>query len=421
MLTHLQRWRRRELALLLFPIAIGAVGFWVLTQLHVATASGRWWPAFVVAAAGLLANLILTRRAPDADQLLVPVALMLATIGLLEIERLASNFTVRQTAALVGSVALMLVLALWPGILRFLERVRYSLILPGIVLLLLTILVGLTPFGEGQQFLRIGRFSFQPSEPLKLLLVIFLAGYLDFHREKFKSVRLTRLWRDARWLWVYFPLLMMWGFAMLLLVWQRDLGAALLFFGTFLGITYLATQRLDYVLIGFGLFAAGAVAAIQTFSHVATRIAIWQNPWDTGTAGAYQVVQALFAVANGGLIGQGLGQGFPGFVPVVHSDFILVAVAEEFGLAGVLAFIALYLFLMERGFSIALHAPDGFRQLLAGGITLLLCMQALIIMAGTLKLIPLTGVTLPFVSYGGSSLLTSFAALGLLLRVSREM
>lgn len=413
--------RRREFVLLLFPSALSALGFWLLTQLSVQTASGRWWPAFVVAGAGLVVHVLFSLYAPDADEILLPLALTLTVLGLMEVERLASNFTVRQTLALGGGIATMTGFVLWRELPGLLQRARYSLLLPGIVLLLLTVLVGLTPFGDGQRlFLRIGRFSFQPSEPLKLLLVIFLAGYLDFHREKFRTIRLTRLWRDRRWLWVYFPLLMMWGFAMLLLVWQRDLGAALLFFGIFLTITYLATQRVAYVLIGAVLFIAGATGATQLFGHVAERLAIWQNPWASASTSAYQVVQALLAVAGGGLLGQGLGQGFPGFVPVVHSDFILVAIAEEFGLAGVLALIALYLLFVQRGFTIALRAPDAFRQVLAGGITVLICLQALIIMAGNLKLIPLTGVTLPFVSYGGSSLLTSYAALGVLIRLSRD-
>lgn len=416
------RLRGRELVLSIFPLALTALGFAVLqlVQDNPVTA-GRLWPALVLIATALVAHLLLSFFAPDADQTLLPLALMLNGMGLVMIERLAANFTARQTAAMVIGLAAALALALWSDTLRLLERARYSLLVPGILLLLLALLVSLTPFGSGQAlFLTVGRFGFQPSELLKLLLVIFLAGYLDFHREKFVTFRLSRPFRDVRWLWVYFPMLGMWGLSMLLLVWQRDLGAALLFFGTFLALAYLATQRGDYVVLGVVLFAAGALGAYSLFDHVRERVAIWLDPWDATIGDPYQVIQGLLAIANGGILGQGLGQGFPDFVPVVHSDFILAAIAEEWGLAGVLAVIAIFLLLLLRGFDVALREPDGYRQLLASGLTTLLALQALIIMAGSLKLIPLTGITIPFLSYGGSSLVTMWALLGLLLRLSRD-
>ncbi len=419
--ASLRQWPWWELALLSFPSAFMLVGFWLLQRLDVPTAGDRLWPAVVAALLALGAHVLLGRLCPNHDPVLLPLALMLNAVGLVMIERLASNFTLRQVLAMLVGLSMAVALATWPHALYTLKRVRYTLILPGLLLLAITVVIGLSPLGSGPSLsLRIGPFGFQPSEPLKLLLIIFLASYLDLHHEKFRSVRLRRLWRERRWLWVYFPMLFTWGFAMLLLVLQRDLGAALLFFSLFLIMTYLATGRYDHVLIGLVLFAAGAFVTAQFFEHVQARIAIWRNPWPEAEGVAFQVVQALLAVAAGGVVGQGLGQGFPDFVPVVHSDFILVAVAEEFGLAGVLALVALYLLFMERGFRVALRARDGFAQLLAGGITTLICLQALIIMAGSLKLIPLTGITLPFVSYGGSSLMTSYAAVGLLLRISAE-
>ncbi|HYN88249.1 MAG TPA: FtsW/RodA/SpoVE family cell cycle protein, partial [Ardenticatenaceae bacterium] len=294
--------------LLLFPTALTVLGFSVLQMIENESVTAvRIWPAFVVVGAALVAHLLLTFLAPDADQMLLPLALVLNGMGLVMIERLASNFTVRQVAAMLIGLVVALGLAIWPNTLRMLERVRYSLIVPGILLLLLAV------FGAGL-FLRIGRFGIQPSEFLKLLLVIFLAGFLDFHREKFVFFRLSRPFADRRWLWVYFPMLGMWGLSMLLLVLQRDLGAALLFFGTVLALAYLATQRLDYVMLGLALFAAGATAAYSLFSHVQARVAIWRDPW-SGTDEAYQIVQALLAVGNGRVFGQGLGQGFPDFVP----------------------------------------------------------------------------------------------------------
>ncbi|MCZ7572347.1 MAG: FtsW/RodA/SpoVE family cell cycle protein [Ardenticatenaceae bacterium] len=416
------RLRGRELALLIFPLALTALGFIVLQLLHNhPVTAGPLWPALALIGAALVAHGLLSLFAPDADQTLLPLALTLNGLGLVMIERLASNFTARQTTAMLIGLAVALALAIWPDTLRLLERARYSLLVPGILLLLLAVLISLTPFGSSRAlFLTVGRFGFQPSELLKLLLVIFLAGYLDFHREKFVTFRLLRPFRDVRWLWVYFPMLGMWGFSMLLLVWQRDLGAALLFFGTFLALAYLATQRGDYAMLGVGLFAVGAAAAYTLFAHVRERVAIWLDPWGATIGDPYQIIQGLLAVANGGILGQGLGQGFPDFVPVVHSDFILAAVAEEWGLAGVLAVIGIFLLLLLRGFDISLREPDGYRQLLASGLTTLLALQALIIMAGSLRLIPLTGITIPFLSYGGSSLVTMYALLGVLLRLSRD-
>ncbi|MDQ7030797.1 MAG: FtsW/RodA/SpoVE family cell cycle protein, partial [Ardenticatenia bacterium] len=288
-----------------FPLAFLAVGFWLLRQLDVPTASGHWWPVVVVAAALMAAHVVLGARCPRRDPVLLPLVTMLNAVGLVMIERLASNFTARQVMAMVVGLGVAVGVATWPHALFTLRRVRYSLILPGILVLLITVLIGLSPLGGGQSmFLRIGPIGFQPSEPLKLLLIIFLASYLDQHHEKFRAIRLGRLWRERRWLWVYFPMLSMWGFAMVLLVLQRDLGAALLFFGIFLSMTYLATARRDYALIGLGLFALGASAAVQLFAHVRARLLIWRNPWPEADERAFQVVQALLAVAAGGVLGQ---------------------------------------------------------------------------------------------------------------------
>jgi cell division protein FtsW (lipid II flippase) len=345
-------------------------------------------------------------------------------MGLVMIERLASNFTVRQTTSMVIGMVVCTVIVLWNEGPRFAERYRYTLILPAILLLTLGVVVsfaGTDPTDPGRSVLNItDRFGIQPSEPLKLFLVLFLAGFLDFHREKFQTVRLRKPFQDRRWLWVFIPLLGMWGISMMLLVLQRDLGAALLFFAIFLVLAYLATQRLDYVILSLGFFALGTFAAYQLFSYVGVRFAVWLDPWSDPEGAGFQLIQALLAFGHGSIIGQGLGQGYPGFVPIVHSDFIVAAIGEEWGLAGVIGVIGLYLYIMWRGFQIALRAPDSFEQLVAGGLTALLIVQTLIIMAGSLKLLPLTGITLPFISYGGTSLMTSYALLGIVLRISRE-
>ncbi|MDQ4075598.1 MAG: FtsW/RodA/SpoVE family cell cycle protein, partial [Chloroflexota bacterium] len=344
-------WRWREFLLLLLPLALTGVGFYVLQILQGQIATVRYWPAIVLAGGALLMHLIFSWLAPEADQTLLPVVTMMNGIGLVMIERLASNFTVRQTTSMVIGMILCTAIVLWNEGPRLAERYRYTLILPGILLLTIGVILSFAGEGPGRSVLNItDRFSIQPSEPLKLLLVIFLAGFLDFHREKFVTVRLRRPFQDRRWLWVFVPLLGMWGISMLLLVLQRDLGAALLFFTIFLVLAYLATQRLDYVLLSLGLFAVGAFVAYHLFSYVAVRFAIWLDPWSDPQDTGLQIIQALLAVAHGGLIGQGLGQGYPDFVPVVHSDFIIAAIGEEFGLAGILGVIALYLIFLLRGF-----------------------------------------------------------------------
>ncbi len=414
-------WRWREFLLLLLPLAFTGVGFYVLQLLSEGLLVERYWPAVVLAAGALLMHLVFSWRAPQADQTLLPIVTMMNGIGLVFIERLASNFTVRQTVSMGIGMLVCTALVLWNEGPRYAERYRYTLILPGVLLLTFGVVLSFGGDSPGVAQLNLTeRFGVQPSEPLKLLLVLFLAGFLDFHREKFRTVRLTRPFQDRRWLWVFIPLVGMWGIAMMLLVLQRDLGAALLFFAIFLVLAYLATQRLDYVMLSLAFFAVGAFAAYNLFSYVGVRFSTWLDPWSHTDTGGFQIIQALLAVGHGGVIGQGLGMGFPDFVPVVHSDFILVAIAEEWGLAGVLGVIGLYLLFLLRGFLIALRAPDSFEQLVAGGLTALLCLQALIIMAGSLKLMPLTGITLPFIAYGGTSLMTSYALLGMLLRISRE-
>jgi cell division protein FtsW (lipid II flippase) len=414
-------WRWREFLLLLFPLSLTALGFYVLQLLAGQVNAERYWPAIVLAVGMLTLHLLLSWRAPRADQTLLPVVAMLNGIGLIMIERLASNFTVRQTSAMVIGMILCAILALWREWPHHAERYRYSLILPGILLLTIGLVLSFAGEGPGRSVLAITeRFGIQPSEPLKILLILFLAGFLDFHREKFVTVRLTHPFQDRRWLWVFIPLLGMWGISMLLLVLQRDLGMALLFFAIFLVLAYMATQRLDYVALSMVFFLVGAFVAYHTLSYVVVRFAVWLDPWSYREGGGFQIIQALLAVAHGGIFGRGLGQGYPGFVPVVHSDFIMAAVGEEWGLAGILAVIALFLIFLLRGFQIAMRAPDSFLQIVAGGLTSLISLQALIIMAGSLKLVPLTGITLPFVSYGGTSLMTSYILLGMLLRISRE-
>jgi len=408
------------------------------------------WPAIVLGGTSLVAWVVLRRWLPAGDLLLLPSATLLCGLGLVLIARLAPNFLMRQALWVVLGLGVMLVVALLPSTwgemasfmwgkmascptlkrgeiasrptldnLRWLRRYRYTWLILGLALLSLTLLFGVNPSGYGARlWLGLRIVYFQPSELLKVVMVVFLASYLAEKRELL-AVGGTRIgpWRLPP-LPHLGPLLLMWGFSVVLLGWQRDLGAALLFFGTFLAMLYAATGREVYVWMGIGLFLASAMAGYQLFDHVRLRVDAWWNPWPEASGRAFQIVQSLLAFAAGGVLGQGLGQGYPVFIPVVHSDFAFAAIGEELGLLGALAVVILFAVLVYRGFRAALAAQDTFASLLAVGLSTMLGLQALVIMGGTLKIVPLTGVTLPFVSYGGSSLVMSFAMLGLLLRVS---
>jgi cell division protein FtsW (lipid II flippase) len=268
----------------------------------------------------------------------------------------------------------------------------------------------------------LGLFSFQPSELLKVILVIFLASYLDEHREVVSSgYRIGPLTLPP--IPYLAPLLSMWGIAMGLIIFQRDLGAALLLFGVFLAMLYVATGSGLYVVAGLGAFGAGSYVLYKVFEVVKTRVAVWLDPWATAQSSGYQIVQAIYALASGGVFGVGLGRGTPAVIPAAHTDFIFSAIGEELGLAGTLGVLIAYILLVFRGYHIALSVPGrfrGFEQLMAVGLTTILALQTFIIVGGNLRLIPLTGITLPFISYGGSSVLMNFVIVGLLLRVSAD-
>jgi cell division protein FtsW (lipid II flippase) len=257
-------------------------------------------------------------------------------------------------------------------------------------------------------------------ELVKLLLVVFLAGYLEEYRELL-SIAGRRIGRVQLPPMPYLaPILVMIGAALLLFWLQKDLGPALLFSTVLLAMLYVASGRGSYVVLGLALLVLGGALADRVFGHVHTRIVIWLDPWANRETIGYQLVQALYAFASGGVFGAGLDFGSPRYIPAVHTDFVIAAIGEELGLAGSLAVVSLFVLLVQRGFVIALNARSGFATLLASGLTSVLALQALIILAGTLELIPLTGITLPFVSYGGSSVVANFLIIGLLLRISDE-
>jgi len=377
--------------------------------------------AWLVAA--LLGQAWLKRILPNRDPLLFPLAMFMAALGLLMIARLAPIFAPRQAVWLLLACLALLLTASMPQLLRRLARYRYLLLILGLALLVGTIILGSNPSGLSgapELWLGVGGVFFQPSEALKVILVVFLASYLA---EQAQVLALSGTGLGVGWLSprLVGPLALMWGLSIVVLVWQRDLGAASLFFLVFMVLLYVASGRLVVVVLGLLLTIVAMAIAYQLFSVVRLRVDIWLNPWAEASGRAYQIVQSLMAFAAGGVAGEGIGQGMPTAIPVVHSDFIFAAIAEEWGLLGVVALLGALLAWVMRGLKIALrHHERPYYALLAIGLTSLIALQSLLIMGGVLKIFPLTGVTLPFVSYGGSSLLMSFVIVGLMLRLSAE-
>jgi cell division protein FtsW len=304
----------------------------------------------------------------------------------------------------------------------WLRRYKYTWAATGIALLLLVFIFG-SVVGGARLTLHIGPFSGQPSELLKVILVVFLAGYLAENRALLTSGTTRMRGFTLPPLPYLLPMLALWGIALAIVIVQRDLGAALLYFLVFLALLYAATRRISYVVLGVILFLVGGAVLYVLFTHVQERINIWIDPFADPQGAGYQVIRALYAYGRGGILGTGLGAGLPSVgdvpsIPAIHTDFVFAALAEELGMLGALAVLGLYLVIAERGFRIAAAAADDFRALLATGLTLVIVVQAAIITGGNLRVLPLTGVTLPFVSYGGSSLLVNGAVIGLLLALS---
>jgi cell division protein FtsW (lipid II flippase) len=302
-----------------------------------------------------------------------------------------------------------------------LRRYRYTWATLGVLLLVLTMLFGSDPNGSGARlWIVLGPLNFQPMELVKLLLVVFLAAYLEEYRELLAMAgkRVGPLWLPP--MPYLAPMLAMVLAVLAILAVQGDFGPALLLFTVMLVMLYAASGRLSYVILGLVLVLLAGAGAARFVQHVRVRVDNWIDPWSQATGSGYQLVQALYALASGGVIGAGLDAGSPRYIPAVHTDFVIAAVGEELGLVGALAVINLFIVLTLLGLRIAVRARSGFNALLATGITAVLALQALIILAGTLKLIPMTGITLPFVSYGGSSVLANFLLIGLLLSISQE-
>ncbi len=410
--------QRRERMLLLI-----AAAFVLSASLSLILARGapisELWHTAVWALCALGTHLALNRWLPRRDPFLLPLTLLLAGWGIVQIDRVAPFFASRQTLWLVVASLALIAITRLPVNLRWLSRYRYLWLVVGLLLLLLTIFFGSNPSGGGPRlWLGVPDVYFQPSELLKLLLIAFFASYLADHRALLDLPSRSGLDVALRFL---APLLLMWGVCVALLLWQRDLGTAALFFITFVTLLYLATGRTAYAFGGVVLLLAAGVVAYYAVDLVRLRVDIWINPWADAQDSAFQIVRSLMAFAAGGVVGQGVGQGSPIYVPVVHSDFIFAAIGEEWGMIGALAIIASFALIGLRGLRLAVQVQNRvFRAYLAAGLSVVLTAQSLLIMGGVLKIIPLTGVTLPFMSYGGSSLLISFTMIGLLLVISAD-
>ena len=393
--------------------------FSLILTLSPAVRLHRWdvpyrWNHWIGYAVWLVVFIILHRqvvkRLSESDPFFLPVAALLTGWGLLTIWRLDSEFGLRQTAWLAIAMVL-LVLGLRAGHpLYFFKRYKYLWLIGGLALTVLTFFFGTYPGGVGPRlWLGCCGVYLQPSEPLKLLLIIYLSAYLaDSMPVSFNFWQLIA------------PTFVLVGSAMAILLAQRDLGTATIFLLLYFFITYLATGKRNFFIAGGFVILASAISGYLLFDVIRLRVDSWLNPWVDPSGRSYQVVQSIIAVASGGLLGTGPGMGSPSIVPVAHSDFIFAAIAEETGLLGSVAVLGLLALILGRGLKAAVRAPNLYQRYLAAGLSVYLAMQAMLIIGGNIRVLPLTGVTLPFVSYGGSSLLTAFLALLLLLLISSQ-
>lgn len=366
-------------------------------------------------AAFAAAHLAVRMLAPGADPAILPIVFVLSGIGITFVTRLAPTLAMNQVTWLFLSVAAMVVTLFVVRNLDELADYKFTIGIIGVALILLPMVFG-TEQGGSKLWLRLGSFSFQPGELAKIAIVLFLASFFAANREllsvssrKIGPLTLPRPRMLA-------PVLCMWGLSLLIVVFERDLGSALLFFTIFVVMIYVTTGRASYVLISVALLAAGAVGCYFLFNHVRVRFNIWLDPFADAQGGGLQIVQSLYSLADGGLFGAGVGRGMPRLIPVVESDFIFSAIGEEMGLLGGSAVLLLFMLFAVRGFATAARAKSDMAAFTATGLTTSVCFQAFLIVAGVTKFMPLTGVTLPFMSQGGSSLLASFIIVGLLLR-----
>jgi len=411
--------KEAKLHLLLPPLGILLLGTGVLLFVHRLTADLLLLPWLAAVIVGAFFTQFILGRRDGTDLTLFPAAMLLASLGLIMIGRLKpALFLTQMRWLLLGLIVYLFLVFLGERVLRLLS---YPYLLGVFCLLLLcsALLFG-TEIGGSRNWIVFGPFAVQPSEFGKIIIIMFLAAYLTEHREVLTLPRHRLLWLKLPVLRFIAPLLLIWGIAILMFVVQRDLGSALLFFGIAVSMTYMATGRKSYVALAFAFFLGAAALSYSFFSHVRVRFNIWLDPWSDPSGSAYQVVQSLFALGSGGVWGAGFAHGHPNLIPEVHTDFIFAAIAEELGLLGSLGVMLVFALFFYRAIRIALACREETRMLLAAGIAVVFLLQAFIIIAGVTKFLPLTGITLPFVSYGGSSMIASFMLLGILTVLSKK-
>jgi cell division protein FtsW (lipid II flippase) len=427
--------RGAEAALLVLAWIVGAAAY---LQVDLAilgkVGDGTWMVLLALAAMLLVLHLGIRVLATYADPIIVPTIATLNILGLAMIHRLdladllraqrngseppAPDVNTQLTWTALGMVLFLVVLAVVRDH-RTLQRYTYTAMFAGIVLLLLPLAPGIGAEINGARlWVRLGQYSFQPSEIAKILLTIFFAGYLTVTRDSLALVRTKVMGielprgRDLG------PLLVAWFVSLGVLVFEKDLGTSLLFFGLFVSLLYIATQRRSWLVLGAVLFIAGAVFAYLAFGHVRLRVDVWLHPFGDESSTSYQIAQSLYGFASGGMFGSGLGQGFPQLVPYAKSDFIVSAFGEELGLIGLMAMLVLYGIVVERGLRTAVACRDVFGTLLAAGLAISMALQVFVVVGGVTRLIPLTGLTTPFLAQGGSSLVANWIAIALLIRIS---
>ena len=411
--------KEAKLHLLLPPLGILLLGTGVLLLAHRLTADLLLLPWLAAVIVGAFFTQFILGRRDGTDLTLFPAAMLLASLGLIMIGRLKpALFLTQMRWLLLGLIVYLFLVFLGERVLRLLS---YPYLLGVFCLLLLcSALFFGTEIGGSRNWIVFGPFAVQPSEFGKIIIIMFLAAYLTEHREVLTLPRHRLLWLKLPVLRFIAPLLFIWGIAILMFVVQRDLGSALLFFGIAVSMTYMATGRKSYVALAFAFFLGAAALSYSFFSHVRVRFNIWLDPWSDPSGSAYQVVQSLFALGSGGVWGAGFAHGHPNLIPEVHTDFIFAAIAEELGLLGSLGVMLVFALFFYRAIRIALACREETRMLLAAGIAVVFLLQAFIIIAGVTKFLPLTGITLPFVSYGGSSMIASFMLLGILTVLSKK-
>ncbi len=427
--------RSVELGLLVVVWVVGSVGLFLASEGAADELLDAFWQIVALQGASLLGiHLVVRRVAPYADPVILPVAAALNLLGVAMIGRLdiakalraeSQGNPVPDSQALqqsvwmaLGVIACAVVLLLVKDH-RNLRRFTYLFGLAGLVLLLLPLVPGLGLEIRGANlWIQVGPWTFQPAELAKVFLAIFFASYLVLTRDSLALIRRKVLGlgvprgRDLG------PILVAWLVAMGIMIFQRDLGTAVMFFGLFVGLLYVATGRRSWIVLGTLLTAIGAIFAYAAFSHVQIRVKVWLDPFAYADAEGYQIVQALYGFANGGTMGTGWGLGYPQLVPFAESDFIFAALGEEIGLVGVFAVVVLFAILVERALRVAVASRDPFGTLLASGFAIVFGLQTFVVLGGVTKLIPHTGLTTPFMSAGGSALLANWIILGLLLRIS---